>query len=150
MNIDTLIVFRPMFASDEALVICSWMASQGVDVSRRRHLSPQECRWLRAGIRAHARALLADGAVVTVAAYREDPNVIVAWACRSGTVLDFVYVKREYRRLGIATRLVTGCESASAKTSMSLQVPALARLPFAPSEGCHHGDERNGNGDKAA
>lgn len=52
--------------------------------------------------------ILARGATVLVCTPADSPEVILGYAVTEGTTLHFVYVKKPFRRLGIASGLLAG------------------------------------------
>jgi hypothetical protein len=50
--------------------------------------------------------LLERGAEIRIACYSESPHLILGWMCSEPGTIHYVYVKKPYRRLHIATQLV--------------------------------------------
>ncbi len=44
----------------------------------------------------------------SVACWTEDPELIIGWRCSADRILHYVYVKRDYRREGVARLLLGG------------------------------------------
>ncbi len=52
--------------------------------------------------------ILQRGGKLTIACLQDEPSAILGWLCIEGKVLHYVYVKKPYRQLGIATKLIDG------------------------------------------
>lgn len=47
---------------------------------------------------------------VRVACAADDENLILGWCCVDGSIVHYVFVKEQYRKLGIAKALLSGLE----------------------------------------
>lgn len=50
--------------------------------------------------------LAADNLVFTIATLSDDIDVVLGFSVSRGTVLDYVYVNKEFRRIGVGARLI--------------------------------------------
>lgn len=58
------------------------------------------------GFHAYLDTLFARPVVIVIAALQSDPDVILGFSCYEPGVLHFVFVKPQWRKIGIATQLV--------------------------------------------
>src|SRR5690242_1593203 len=83
-GVDLPLVLRPMEKTDRGHVLTTWVTeSRG-----RRCEEPMHSR----GQMRLAEALI-ERCPVTIAAFDEDPSVIIGWACTSIDTVHFVYVR---------------------------------------------------------
>lgn len=117
-----IVVLRAMTADDKPFIFSSWLRSF------------RTSRWADfAGASywdGHHRlvARLLERAEVRVAGWREDPAVVVGWACLEpeAGVLHYVLTLREYQRQGVARALLAGLPE---NTVYSHEVRNLRALP---------------------
>lgn len=50
---------------------------------------------------------------VKIATLPGAPDLFVGWVCRKGEVLHYIYVKQNYRQLGVASKLIEGTKYVS-------------------------------------
>lgn len=98
------LVIRPFRPDDEALVFASWLNSHAPNRDMRisRDIYYQEQHAL-------IRELMSTDTFL-MAADREDPKLLFGWLAGDelpiGRVLDYVFVKPTYRRMGVARALL--------------------------------------------
>jgi hypothetical protein len=92
---------RPASEGDAPFIVDSWMLSYRPSAVAR----DAGGAYIR-GQKAKIRRLLSR-ANILVACLPEDPETILGWSATEATVVHFVYVKREFRRLGIASSLLS-------------------------------------------
>lgn len=94
---------------DEACVYATWRNSAFFGIPRRTSEAKQLAEKSRItffkGMTREIRETLKH-AVVRIACDANKPTFIVGWSCATGTHLDWIYVKVEYRNQGIAKMLM--------------------------------------------
>lgn len=94
------LVLRPGVPEDLAFIVDSWVMSfRGQAIARdagRGYM--RDMKWL-------VRRLLEQCAIL-VAADEDEPGAIWGWAATRGNAILYVFVRREFRRQGIAKRLL--------------------------------------------
>ena len=67
---------------------------------------------------------------IRLAVLTDDPDVVLGFSVSRGTVLDYIYVNRDYRRLGIGRRLVPeGITTITHLTRIGLALWGSGKLP---------------------
>lgn len=123
------VTLRPALPTDRGFVVDSWLRSYAG--------SPMAELAGRAYWTGHKRVverILAEGAPVHVACSIDDPGTLFGWACK-GDALHYVYVKREFRRFGLARSLLRGMTGAvvySHRTTLCSSLPIPAAWSYDP------------------
>lgn len=119
------VAYRPMWGGDVPFVYSSWLKSF------RHAYRKSPPRFYYAYYHPLITKLLARGdTTVCMACDGADQGFIVGWVCATrlpsgGTVLHWVYVKRTYRQLGLATAL---CAQAGIRADTSIGYTFKGRL----------------------
>lgn len=110
-----LLIEREEEPGDRDFILASWLRSyrlsetvKGVDKSL-----------YYSGQNKLASRILA-GSEVKILAASEDPKTIVAWMCYRFPVIHYIYVKQDFRRMGLASRLLGDPQKWAAYTHKSL------------------------------
>ncbi len=97
------VVFRPARESDHAFIADSWRRSfegaPSVHGADREHYKHEMTRLIRS-------LLQAKGTTTYVACDQEDDDVLLGFACFSERELHYVYVRADFRQMGIAKSLL--------------------------------------------
>lgn len=99
------IILRPIEPGDVPFVLSSWLKSYSHGCRRSR-------RWPEAYKERHRTAVmkLIERCAVIVAAFDEDPETIMGWACcesnEKEAVLHYLYVRQEARHQGLAKFMI--------------------------------------------
>jgi GNAT superfamily N-acetyltransferase len=115
-----LITVREMREEDKPFILSSWLKSH------RAH-----CGWASSGDFFNVHRRVAEGLLarskVFLAVQKDDPSAIVGWSCldRDDKHVHYVYVKRAFRRCGVAATLVGGYARGAALATHQ-PVPELA------------------------
>lgn len=110
MHAEKPYTFRPYVENDIPFIHETWRKNYYKGANYSKHLSPQEFDAAHRPIRNNI--LLKRDATIIVAASKEDPDVIIGWIAvqkplqSKGMFLHYLYVKEEFRRLGIGSELV--------------------------------------------
>jgi len=113
---ETVIVIRPFDRSpkprsDTAMIYSTWRNSLWYDKSRDERKSAEFYTFKTKEIK----SILGDhDTTVLIACDKLDPDFIAGYAVIRGTNLEFVYVKIDYRKKGIAKLLTKKCKTVSA------------------------------------
>lgn len=95
------LVNRPMRPTDEAFILDAWRrsyeGSAAVKHADREHYRQEMTRTIRR---------ILDKATVRLRVDAEDENTIVGFAAFTGHELHYVYVKKEFRKMGVARALL--------------------------------------------
>jgi GNAT superfamily N-acetyltransferase len=97
------VVLRDMRSDDNAFVRDSWLRShfnahpERDVINRRVHLAGQSRRIDR----------LLERSIVRIAAYEDDSDLVLGWVCVENERVHYVYVKKLYRKQGIARMLLS-------------------------------------------
>lgn len=120
---ETSISLRPAEESDLQYVVKSWLRSYWHDSDYAR----AQGRVYHVEHRRLVLRLIQQGAV-TVAAWSGDPDTIIGFACTRAGVVHYVYVREEFRRMGIAHLLVG--PMASHPVEYTHRTSILRKLPL--------------------
>lgn len=122
------ISIRPAIPEDDPIIYDSWARSLADELEihnldeRRRFVSGHK----------HIISALLSRSRTLVAASRKDPLSVYGWVCHEGpTILHFVFVKKDFRRGRIATRLLQEAqlaEDCGASHSTFWGFPRVAKL----------------------
>lgn len=120
---EDLLIERDMVPSDVDFILASWLRSY--------RLSPlvQEIAkdiYFREQNRIANRLLVASDVTLLVSA--EDPDTIIAWISSKNHWIHYLYVKHQFRRMGLAKRLVGDPAKWKGYTHRTL-LSAKLRLP---------------------
>lgn len=94
------VLLRPLAEGDVNFVLNSWLKSY------------EDSGWTKVAGKAYwkghriAILRLIRSAHVVIACDPEDHDTILGWACTNGRYVHYVYVKRAFRRYGLAKRLL--------------------------------------------
>lgn len=119
------IVLRPAEAGDRNYVLSSWLRSHRSDSGQARRQGPDY--WER-----HHRVVeaLLGRAATMVACWSDDPDVIIGWACTEDRTVHYVYVRKEFRRMGIARMLLEPMlREAGVQYTHTTNVVRMVRMP---------------------
>ena len=113
MSETPLFLLRAGHAGDHPFVVDSWVKSyQSYALSRDCEHCNNAGRIYRGNrfLRGHKRLirdiLARSGTALLVACHPDDPEPILGWACSENGVLHYVFVKKDVRRVGVASALL--------------------------------------------
>lgn len=95
------VIYRPMLEHERRSIAGMWLHNtQGTWFGPTLH---RDDYWRGQERLVHA---LLDRCAVLVAAFVEDPETIIGWACTSTGAVHYVWVRNGFRRVGIASKLL--------------------------------------------
>ena len=115
------ILVREAKATDESFIYATWLRSYR-NSEFARHQENDKYYWRQHDLIEK----LMKGNQVNVAVIDESPDVVLGWACGRNGLLHYSYVKKAFRRLGIAKKLVTPW-NAGAYSHRTLMAPLLMK-----------------------
>jgi predicted RNA polymerase sigma factor len=101
---------RPLRPSDDAFVYGSWLGSLADELGIDRNDDKAFRDFKRMMRPSLAKILESKAVATTVARSRLDDDVLMGWVCSEPGVLHFVYVTKPWRRMGLATSLLSAAK----------------------------------------
>lgn len=126
----SLIELRPHRKTDEPFIYATWM--RGLKHANDVYKQIDKIEYDR-GQRKVIETILKIGTVM-IAALKEDPDVILGYSVTRNPIIDWVFVKMPWRRLGLATELLKHLEpqSVSHITYVGNSIRLKKNLKFDP------------------
>jgi GNAT superfamily N-acetyltransferase len=104
------IKIREVMHGDEAFIFSSWIKSYRDSIKELGILRPIRPDIYYSGQHIKIEEIIKRGATILIASEEEDPTQIYGWVCFEGmppdAILHFVYVKANFRRMGLGSTLI--------------------------------------------
>lgn len=101
---EEIISFREYTSADEPFIFATWL--KGLYFGNSWFKAIDKACYLLAYRKIIQNILFHKGTEVKIACLKEDPEIIIGYSIFEGHILHWVHVKKEFRGLGIAKRLV--------------------------------------------
>ena len=99
------IILRPYEKSDTGFIFSSWRYSVWYDINDTPEI---ESEWYHHKTKEIKKLLSDPKTTVRIASLKSDPDHLVGYCVTNDSTVQFVYVKLDYRKQGIATILCRG------------------------------------------